>query len=154
MRTWAPKGQTPTIDFHFNWRHLSVIAAVTRSECYFRLYEGAIKKEQIVEFLQALTHQIKRPLLVIWDGLRSHHSQRVQAYVDGLGEQIRIEFLPAYAPDLNPVEYLWAWLKRHALANYCPNNLNELKKMARNKLWSAQKRPSVIAACWKQAGLW
>ena len=154
VRTWAPKGQTPIIDIHFNWRHISVIAALTRGEFYFRLYEGAIKKEQIVEFLQVLRLQIRRPLLVIWDGLRSHHSNRVREYVDGLDEQIKIEFLPAYAPDLNPVEFLWAWLKRHALANYCPNSLNELKSMARNKLWSAQKRPCVVAACWKQAGLW
>jgi transposase len=39
--------------------------------------------------------------------------------------------LPQYAPDLNPVEYLWAWLKRHALANYCPNDLPELHGTAR-----------------------
>jgi transposase len=48
--------------------------------------------------------------------------------------------LPPYAPDLNPVEYLWAWLKRHALANYCPNDLGELQSTARKKLKSAQKR--------------
>ncbi len=154
MRTWAPKGQTPIIDFHFNWRHVSSIAALTRCEFYFRLHEGSIKKEQIVEFLQGIMTQMKRPLLVIWDGLRSHHSRQVREYVNGLDGQIKIEFLPAYAPDLNPVEYLWAWLKRHALANYCPNNLNELKTKTRHKLWSAQKRPSIIAACWKHAGLW
>ncbi|MFZ3001108.1 MAG: IS630 family transposase, partial [Undibacterium umbellatum] len=57
-------------------------------------------------------------------------------------------------PDLNPVEYLWAWLKRHALANFCPNNLDELQTTARNKLKSAQRRPSIIMACWKQAELW
>ncbi|MFN5079924.1 MAG: IS630 family transposase, partial [Burkholderiales bacterium] len=56
--------------------------------------------------------------------------------------------------DLNPVEYLWAWLKRHALANYCPNHLGELHATARNKLKSAQKRPSIIASCWQQATLW
>ena len=154
MRTWAPKGHTPVIDFHFNWTHVSIIAALTRNNFYFRLYEGSIRQEQMVEFLQALKLQIKRPLLVIWDGLRSHHSKKVHQYVRGLSGQIKIEFLPAYAPDLNPVEYLWAWLKRHALANYCPNSLSELKTKARHQLWSAQKRPCVIAACWKQAGLW
>jgi transposase len=40
---------------------------------------------------------------------------------------------------MNPVEYLWAWLKRHAMANYCPNNLSELHVTARNKLKSAPK---------------
>ena len=47
-----------------------------------------------------------------------------------------------------------AWLKRHALANFCPDNLAELKYTARNKLKSGQKRKSIIAACWKQAELW
>ena len=46
-------------------------------------------------------------------------------------------FLPPYAPDLNPVEYLWAWLKRHALANFCPANLGALNTTARAKLKSA-----------------
>ncbi len=49
---------------------------------------------------------------------------------------------PPYSPDLNPVEYLWAWLKRHVLANYCPNDLSELHITARDKLKSAQERPS------------
>lgn len=86
-------------------------------------------------------------------GARTHHSHFVRDYLDTLDGHIQIAFLPPYAPDLNPVEYLWAWLKRHAMANYCPNNLNELHTTARNKLKSAQKRPSIIAACWKQADL-
>lgn len=62
-------------------------------------------------------------------------------------------FLPAYAPELNPVEYLWAWLKRHALANFCPDNLQLLQQTARSKLRSAPRRTLIIAACWKQAEL-
>lgn len=120
----------------------------------FRLHKSSIRKEEIVEFLKALHAQIGQPLLVIWDGLKSHRSALVRQYLDSLGGQIEIAFLPPYAPDLNPVEYLWAWLKRHALANYCPNNLRELQSTARNKLKSAQKRPGIIAACWKQATLW
>jgi transposase len=154
VRTWALKGHTPIIQFHFNWNHVSMIAGLTRSNCVFRLHEGSIKKEQVVEFLKALKAHLKQPLLIIWDGLRAHRSRLVRAYVDSLNGQIQIAFLPPYAPDLNPVEYLWAWLKRHALANYCPNDLSELHAAARNKLKSAQKRPSIIAACWMQATLW
>jgi transposase len=154
VRTWAPKGQTPIIQFHFNWNHVSVIAGLTRTNCLFRLHEGSIKKEEIVDFLKALKAHLKQPLLVIWDGLKAHRSRLVREYLDGLGGHIQIAFLPPYAPDLNPVEYLWAWLKRHAMANYCPDNLSELHTTARNKLKSAQKRPSIIAACWMQATLW
>ncbi len=154
VRTWAVKGESPVVQFCFNWDHLSVIAGMHFRSACFRIHQGSVKKEEIVEFLKALKTQIGRPLLVIWDGLKSHRSALVRQYLDSLGGQIRIAFLPPYAPDLNPVEYLWAWLKRHALANYCPNNLRELQTMARNKLKSAQKRPSIIAACWKQATLW
>ena len=77
----------------------------------------------------------------------------MREYVDSTNGQIHLAFLPPYAPDLNPVEYLWAWLKRHALANFCPDNFTELRTVARGKLKSAQRRPSIIIACWKQAEL-
>ncbi len=154
MRTWALRGHTPIIDFHFNWTHVSVIAALSRTGFMFRLHEGSIKKEEIVEFLKALKAHLKQPLLVIWDGLKAHRSRLVRDYLDSLGGHILIAFLPPYAPDLNPVEYLWAWLKRHALANFCPKSLAELKTTARNKLRGGQRRQSIITACWKQAELW
>ena len=47
--------------------------------------------------------------------------------MDSTDGGIQLAFLPPYAPELNPVEYLWAWLKRHALANYCPDGFGELK---------------------------
>lgn len=153
MRAWCPKGQTPVIQFHFNWNHVSVIAGLTRSNCLFRLHEGSIRKEEIVAFLKALNAHLRQPLRVIRDGLRAHRSRLVRDYLDTLDGHIQIAFLPVYAPDLNPVEYLCAWLKRHALANYCPNHLAELHATARNKLRSAQKRPSIIAACWQATAL-
>lgn len=154
VRTWAPQGQTPVIQFHFSWNHVSIIAGLSRTNCLFRLHEGSIKKEQIVAFLKALKEHLTCRLLIIWDGLRAHRSRLVREYLDTLNGSIQIAFLPPYSPDLNPVEYLWAWLKRHALANYCPGNLTELHTTARNKLKSAQRRPSIIAACWTQATLW
>lgn len=59
----------------------------------------------------------------------------------------RMAFVSPYSPDLNPVKYLLAWLKRHALANFCPHLLAELKTIARNRLRSAQQRANIIAAC-------
>ena len=47
VRTWAPKGQTPVIQFHFNWNHVSVIAGLSRMNYLFRLYDGSVKKEQV-----------------------------------------------------------------------------------------------------------
>lgn len=153
VRTWAPKGQTPIIQFHFNWKQLSMMAGLSFTNAYFRFHEGTIRSAQIVEFLKALVKQVGRRLLIVWDGLRAHRSRLVREYVDGLKGRVALAFLPPYAPDLNPVEYLWAWLKRHALANYCPDSIAELAHTARAKLKSAQRRPKLIAAFWKQADL-
>ena len=82
VRTWAAIGQTPVIRFHFKWNHISVIAGLTRTNCLFRLHEGSIKKEEIVEFLKALKVHLQQPLLVIWDGLKAHRSRLVREYLD------------------------------------------------------------------------
>ena len=86
--------------------------------------------------------------------MKAHRNKLVHEYLDSTGGDVQMAFLPPYSPDLNPVEFLWAWLKRHALANFCLANLDELNTAARAKLKSAQRRPSIIAACWVQAGLW
>ncbi len=85
VRTWGLKGQTPITQFHFNWNHVSVIAGLTRTNCLFRLHEGSIKKEEIVEFLRALKTHLKQPLLVIWDGLRAHRSRLVRLWTVSAG---------------------------------------------------------------------
>lgn len=75
VRTWAPKGHTPVVQFHFNWKHVSAIAGLTRLNFLFRLYDGAVKSAQIVEFLKALRAQLKRKLLIVWDGAAQHKSR-------------------------------------------------------------------------------
>ena len=154
VRTWAPRGETPIVQFHFNWKHVSGIAGLTQMNCLFRFHDGSIKSPQVVEFLKALRRHLKHKLLIIWDGLQAHRSRMVRDYLDSTDGAVQVAYLPPYAPDCNPVEYLWAWLKRHALANFCPATLHELKTTARNKLKGAQHRQSIIVACWKQAELW
>src|ERR1019366_8366708 len=89
---------------------------------------------------QAESHRKQRPL-IMWDGLKAYRSKLVRDYLDSADGHIQIDFLPLYLPDFNPVEYLWAWLKRNALANFCPGNFAELQTTARNELKSTQHRP-------------
>ncbi|MFO0448089.1 MAG: transposase [Pseudomonadota bacterium] len=153
MRTWAPKGQTPVLQYHFNWHQLSVIAGITFRRFYFRLFPGSIKGPQIVEFLHALGRQIRQPLLVIWDGLPAHRSVVVRDYLEALDGAIQIEQLPAYAPELNPTEYIRGYLKQHELDNYCAPDFGSLKHRARGRLRSMQRRPTLVRAFWAQAEL-
>ena len=62
------------LQYHFNWKTLSAMAGVTWWNFYFRLFPGAIKSPQVVEFLRHLMRHLPGKRLIIWDGLRSHHS--------------------------------------------------------------------------------
>jgi transposase len=122
-------------------------------ELWFALHEGTIRAPPIIEFVKQLQARIGKKLLLVWDGLSAHGSRAVRAFLASLGEAVRVERLPAYAPELNPVEFLWGYLKNHPLANLTPDSLWKLTRAARNALFKAQKRPSVIAAFWVQAEL-
>ena len=141
------------LEYHFNWNQLSVIADITFRRFYFRLFPGAIKGAQVIEFLRALGLQLRKPLLVIWDGLAAHRSALVREYLEALNGAVQVEQLPAYAPKLNPTEYIWGHPKHHKLANRCAANFNDLQTGARNRLRSMQRRPTLIRAFWQQAEL-
>ena len=153
-RTWAPKGQTPVLEYNFNWKSLSAVAGLTLLNFYFRLYPGAVKSPQVVDFLAALRRHIRGPLLVVWDGLPAHRSRLVRDYLASLDGWIQVEYLPPYAPELNPVEYIWAYWKQHELPNVCPKDFWSLGTEARRTLRRMRRRPRLIAAFWKQASLW
>jgi transposase len=146
-------GETPELIACHSWSKISVIAGITWHEFYFRLYKGSITAKQAVEFLNVLQRQISGKLLVVWDGLSVHRSRVVRQYVEGTNERISLARLPAYAPELNPVEYIWGHLKRHALANFCPKDIAHLNREARKRLRSSQRRPKLIRAFWAQAEL-
>ena len=141
------------LQYHFTWKTLSAIAGITLWNFYFRLFPGAIKAPQIVEFLEHLLRHLPGKLLVIWDGLPGHRSRLVAEFVAEQNGRLELERLPAYAPELNPVEYLWGHLKHHELPNFCPKNLSELSYHAIRSLRRLRRRPTLVAAFWKQSGL-
>jgi putative transposase len=152
-RTWSLRGQTPVLRHSFTWKQRSVIAALSSRQFYFRFFAGAIRSEQIIEFLGALKRQIKRPLLILWDGATPHRSHKVKVWLEPLNGHIAVARLPPYAPELNPVEAIWAYLKKHEIANLCLDSISEVGQFARNRLKSMQRRPHLITAFWKQAEL-
>jgi len=150
---WAPRGQTPVLDYNFNWKSLSAVAGLTMWNFYFRIYAGSVKSPQVMEFLDALARHIPGPLLVVWDGLPAHRSRLVRDHIDAMAGRIHVERLPGYAPELNPVEYIWSYWKQHELANVCPKDYWQLNDVARNALRRMRRRPRLITAFWKQSSL-
>lgn len=141
------------LHYRFNRRMLSAVAAMTWRNFYFRLYPDTIHTAQVVDFLAQLLRQLAGKLLVIWDRLPQHRAQPVSQLVAAQGDRLWIEYLPGYAPELNPVEYLWGYWKHHALPNFCPDDLTELGFFGRRALQRMRRRPTLIRSFWQQTKL-
>ena len=137
----------------FNWKSLSIIGGLALLRFYFQIHTGSIKGPQVVEFLQQLQRHLPGKLLILWDGAAIHRSRLVKAVLTQSAGRLWLEKLPAYAPELNPVEYLWAHLKEHQIANLLVEHGWELSLHATRALRRMRRRPRIIRACWHQAEL-
>src|SRR5438270_8754752 len=109
---------------------LSAMAGVTWWNFYFRLFPGAIRSPQIIEFLSHLLRHIPGKLLIVWDGLPGHRSRATWEFIREQRGRLWVEFLPGYAPELNPVEYLWSHWKQRELPNFHPTSFGPLSHYA------------------------
>jgi transposase len=153
VRTWSRRGETPILQYNFNWDKISAVAGITFYNFYFRLYKGSIKSAEVVEFLNALLRHIRGPLTIVWDRLSAHKSKITRQFIADQGNRLVVEYLPGYAPELNPVEYIWAYWKQHTLPNVCPKDYWTLDETARKTLKRMRRRPRLITAFWHQAEL-
>ncbi|MHB9124186.1 MAG: IS630 family transposase [Thermoanaerobaculia bacterium] len=150
-RSWAPCGVTPVL--HQRGRHrgkVSIIGAVVCTPAglpigyLFRLHvDENVTKSRLAAFVRQLRrHYRKCPLVIVWDRLNSHRSPEIARYART--HAIDLELLPAYAPELNPVEYSWAHLECNPLANYAPRETAELARTSRRAGRAVQRRQSLI----------
>jgi len=138
--TWAPRGHTPVLRHHFNWKRLSLAGALayepdgSDAHLVFQLRPGAYNDEMLIEFLSELNAIEQRPVLLIWDGLPAHRSRHMRDWLDTQRDWLSVEQLPGYAPDLNPIEQAWGNLKSQELANLCRDTIDEVADVAEHGL--------------------
>lgn len=154
VRTWAPRGQTPILHTRLSRDHLSVISGITLDgRLYLHRQDHAYDAEGIVAFLQTLLDQVAGHVTVIWDGAPIHRSHVVKDFLsDGAAKRLHLERLPSYAPDLNPDDGIWNYLKRVELANVCCHDLAELTTQIEQAAQRVRAQPEVISACSRQCG--
>lgn len=140
-RTWAPRGETPVQYASARHDRLSAIGAVTlspqrqRINTYWQFYRGNVVATDVVAFLRDLHRQNGRELIVVLDRFNVHRKAARLLKEQG-ADWAAFEWLPAYAPDLNPVEAMWSCTKYSDLANYSPTNLDDLDTAATDSLIS------------------
>jgi transposase len=146
-RSFAPKGQTPVLRRPATRRTLSMISAVTnRGTLRFMLYEGALNAGLFVMFLQRLVRGARGKVFLIVDNLKVHKAGKVEAWVAQHRERIELFFLPAYAPEHNPDEFLPSALKRSLGRRPAVKDKAGLESRLRGYLCRLQRQPERVRA--------
>lgn len=155
MRTWAPLGEPPIVRAPCSYDHLNVISGITAAgHLYMQVHDDPIRGLQVVDFLRHLLRHIEGKLLVIWDGASIHRGQAVKEFLaSGASKRLHLERLPGYAPDLNPDEGIWGYLKQRELGNVVCGTREELRYELRLATARLRHKPAVIQGCITQAGL-
>src|SRR5215475_3192002 len=147
-RTWAPCGTTPSLSVRArSYEKVSGIGALIASPgrrqmtLALALYPGrTIRGPQVLRFLRHLARHVRGPVILMWDRGRSHKPELVKAWLV-THPRWHVVWFPPYAPQLNPVELLWSYLKYGRLANLTPDTVEEIQTHVcreRRRLWRRQ----------------
>src|SRR5262249_23095642 len=155
VRTYAPRGLTPVL---YEWQthdHLSVMGGLTpEGQVYTLARQESLNGLHSIEFLAHLLRLAGERLLVIWDGSPIHRRERGTKFIARVGrKRLWVERLPAYAPDLNPVEWLWRRLKQVELRNLVCRDLEELHQEFYLAINRVRRKPALAQAFFRSAGL-
>jgi len=160
-RTWAPRGHTPVLTHTGgHWKRLSVAGALAfrwdarRTRFYFHTQPGSYQAVSLIRFLRALKRHFRgRRVILLWDGLGAHKSAAMTAYLARQRAWLTVERLPAYAPDLNPVEQVWGNVKGGELANVCAAELGALHRPLCAGFARVRRQSHLAFAFLRHAGL-
>jgi len=135
--TWAPRGQTPVLTHRFSWKRMSMAGVLAyqpdRSQAtfVFQTKPGSYDTASLIEFLTDLREHLDgQPVTLIWDGLSAHRSGEMTKWLATQRWWLRVERLPGYAHELNPMEMVWGNVKAVELANLCPDTIGEAQVLA------------------------
>ena len=153
-RTWAPRGQTPVLDAWDRRDRISAISSITvsptnrRLNLYFDLLPDNtnVHAEDVVAYLRRLKAQLGGPLTVLWDGSNLHDRSKVTQAFLAKHPEIQTVRLPAYAPELNPDELVWAWTKYGRLGNLAAANGDWLRDYLWTEMEYVKKHPELLAS--------
>lgn len=154
-RTWARVGCTPVIRHWHRGEKLSMLSVLAvspqrrRLQLHWDIQADAYKTWDFVWLIRQVQRQLGRQVLLIWDRLPGHRAAARHLQC----AKIQVEYLPAYAPELNPVEWAWAQTKYAELANWVPEDTEELEDELHNTLAGINQEQKLLRSFFDGAKL-
>ncbi|MCD6353083.1 MAG: IS630 family transposase [Proteobacteria bacterium] len=149
-RSYAPRGKTPAIRLSARCKRVNLISTVTnQGKVRFMIYENRMNADTFIKFMKRLIKDADRKVLLIIDNLKVHHSYKARDWLQEHTDHIEVFFLPAYAPELNPDEYLNCDLKAGVHSGPPARSQEQLKSKALSHLRKLQKMPKRVTKYFK-----
>jgi transposase len=149
LRGYAPVGQTPIVYAEAQKFKANMLSAISnRGKARFIIYDR-LSPDTLIDFMRRLVKDTKRKVLLILDNLRIHHAKKVSSWLEKHKDEIEVFFLPPYAPEYNPDEYLNSDLKREIGNRIMPRSEKDIIKNIRSYMKSLQLRPEKIMSFFK-----
>jgi transposase len=143
--TYGLKGKTPEIVTSGQRQSLNVISAVNaRGQFWAATYTGKLNAEAFVAFLQNFMKGRSGKIFLVIDGHPAHTAKLVARYVESLGGRLELHRLPAYAPDLNPDEFVWAHMKKNGVSKKPLKRNESLLKRVEEDLTKLKANPALV----------
>lgn len=158
-RSWAPKGKTPVVTSPGRWHTHSVTGTIIctpggkKPNVYLRIVRGTVHSAEFIRFVKHLRRHVRGRLILLMDRLAVHRSRESAAFLKTQRQWLTIEWFPAYAPELNPIEYLWSASKRKDFANVCPDTLTDLDQRIRRSIRRIRRQRHILTGCLKASTL-
>ena len=158
-RTWAPRGHTPTQEQWDRHDRLSVISALSvsprrrRLGLYWENHRHNIRGEHVVPFLRLVRHHLRRKTILVLDRWSVHRSAPVRRFMQRHRATMEVEWLPSYAPDLNPAEQVWNHTKYSDLPNVAPWDLEELDSLVESSIGHTRNQQHLLRSFFRTAKL-
>jgi len=144
-RTWAPKGKTPVVSTPGQRQSVNAISAVNaRGAFWFKVYRGSFNQHRFVEFLKQFMRGRRTSVFLVVDGHPSHRGRKVAEYVQASQGRLELHFLPGYAPDLNPDEFVWNHVKTHGISKNPLRENESLFERVQADLEHINRFPSLV----------
>lgn len=144
-RTWGLRGQTPEVPTSGQRQSVNAISAVTaRGEFWFEIYTHRLNAAAFVELLRRFMRGRRNRVLLILDGHPAHRAKIVSDYVQSLRGRLELHFLPGYAPELNPDEFVWNHLKRQGVSKKPLRKGESLRSRVQADLDGIRARPALV----------
>ena len=143
--TWAPKGKTPIVRTTGARHRLNLISAISaQGQMRFMTIKGQLTAITFINFLERLLKNQTQPVFLIVDGHPVHHSSQVKKFVESTAGRLRLFYLPAYSPELNPDEQVWNQLKNHRIGKMALTTREDMIDKVRSAMRSIQSSRALI----------